>query len=34
MGLLSRKAEVTIDRLNIEEVNAIGDKKEYMAGKC
>ena len=33
-GYCPEKKEVTIDRLNIEEVNAIGDKKEYMAGKC
>jgi hypothetical protein len=33
-GYCPEKKEVTIDRLDIQEINTIGDKKDYMAGKC
>ena len=33
-GYCPEKKEVTSDRFNIQEINTIGDKKDYMAGKC
>ena len=33
-GYCPEKKEVTSDRFNIQEINTIGDKKDYMIGKC
>ena len=33
-GYCPEKKEITSDRLNIQEINTIGDKKDYMVGKC
>lgn len=33
-GYCPEKKEITSDRLDIQEINTIGDKKDYLAGKC